>query len=102
MKNNYYYNIKDDIEKYPDAWAVFAWSGRSTGKTYSTLKYMLDEGRRFIFLKRSATTRIPISDRQRKPRSTQPIHLNTKGVNIANSNIIKQNIGCRSMNASNQ
>ena len=53
MKNNYYYNIKDDIEKYPDAWAVFAWSGRSTGKTYSTLKYMLDEGRRFIFLKRT-------------------------------------------------
>lgn len=52
-KNNYYYNIADDLAKYPDAWAYFAWSGRSTGKTYSTLKYMLDEDRRFIFLKRT-------------------------------------------------
>ena len=53
MKNNYYYTIADDLEIYPDAWAVFAWSGRSTGKTYSTLKYMLDRDARFIFLKRT-------------------------------------------------
>ena len=52
-KNNYYYDVKNDLEAYPDAWAFFAWSGRNTGKTYSTLKYMLDTGARFVFLKRT-------------------------------------------------
>lgn len=52
-KTSYYYDIKNDLEAYPDAWAVFAWSGRNTGKTYSTLKYMLDTGARFVFLKRT-------------------------------------------------
>lgn len=53
MKNNYYYDIKDDLRRAPDAWAYFAWSGRNTGKTYSALKYMLETGSRFIFLKRT-------------------------------------------------
>lgn len=51
--NSYYYDIKNDLARYPDTWAVFAWSGRNTGKTYSTLSYMLDTGSRFIFLKRT-------------------------------------------------
>lgn len=53
MNNNYYYNVKEDLDRFPDCWAFFAWSGRNTGKTYSTLKYMLDTGARFIFLKRT-------------------------------------------------
>lgn len=50
---NYYFDIKNDFEKYPDCWAFFCWSGRNTGKTYSILKYMLDTGSRFVFLKRT-------------------------------------------------
>lgn len=48
----YYYTIKDDLQRYPDAWAYFVWSGRNTGKTYSTLSYMLDSGSRFLYVKR--------------------------------------------------
>lgn len=53
MNKGYFYDIKNDMERYPDAWAIFAWSGRSTGKTYSTLSYMMTENKRFIFLKRT-------------------------------------------------
>lgn len=51
--SKYYFDIRDDLEKFPDCWLYAAWSGRNTGKTYSTLKYMLDTGARFIFLKRT-------------------------------------------------
>lgn len=51
--NNYYYNVAEDLEKFPECWAYFAWSGRNTGKTYSTLKYMLESRTKFIFLKRT-------------------------------------------------
>ena len=51
--NKYYYDIKNDIRDFPDCWAYFIWSGRNTGKTYSTLSYMLETGSRFIFLKRT-------------------------------------------------
>lgn len=51
--SNYYFNIKDDLERAPEAWAFFAWSGRNTGKTYSTLRYMLESKAKFIFLKRT-------------------------------------------------
>lgn len=53
MNERYYYNVADDLAAAPDCWALFAWSGRNTGKTYSALKYMLDTGSRFIFLKRT-------------------------------------------------
>ena len=49
----YYYDIKDDLSAYPEAWAVLAWSGRNTGKTYSILKYMLESGSRFVYVKRT-------------------------------------------------
>lgn len=52
-KEKYYYDIREDLEKYPDAWAYFAWSGRNTGKTYSSLNYMVETGSKFIFLKRT-------------------------------------------------
>lgn len=52
MEMSYYFNIKDDLSKYPDAWAYIIWSGRNTGKTYSTLCYMLDSGKKFLYVKR--------------------------------------------------
>ena len=51
--NNYYYDIKEDLEKYPGCWAYFVWSGRNTGKTYSALRYMMETKSKFIFLKRT-------------------------------------------------
>lgn len=51
--NKYYYDIRNDLKAYPDCWAYFVWSGRNTGKTYSTLSYMLETGSRFIFVKRT-------------------------------------------------
>ena len=53
MKSNYYYDLADDLKKYPDAWAYLIWSGRNTGKTYSTLKYCLDRNLKFVFIKRT-------------------------------------------------
>lgn len=50
--SNYYFNINDDLKRFPDCWAYFVWSGRNTGKTYSTLAHMLDTGARFLFVKR--------------------------------------------------
>lgn len=52
-KSNFYYSIRDDIEKYPDAWNYNIYSGRGTGKTYGTLSWCLDEQLKFIFLKRT-------------------------------------------------
>lgn len=48
-----YYQIGHDLETYPDAVAYFIIGGRGTGKTYSTLTYMLDENYKFAFIKRS-------------------------------------------------
>lgn len=48
-----YYDIREDFEKYPDAWAFFAWSKRGPGKTYSTLRYMIEENKQFCLLKRT-------------------------------------------------
>lgn len=53
MKNNYYYNIDNDIKKYPNAWVYIIIGGRNTGKTYSTLKSCVKNGRRFVFIKRT-------------------------------------------------
>lgn len=49
----YYYNIEDDLNKYKDAWAYMVWSGRNTGKTYSTLMHMLKADARFLYVKRT-------------------------------------------------
>lgn len=48
-----YYDIKDDIKAYPDAWAYIIWSKRGPGKTYSTLRYMIENDIRFVFMKRT-------------------------------------------------
>lgn len=53
MGSDYYFNIADDLSAFPSCWAYLAWSGRNTGKTYSTLKYMYETGAKFLFLKRT-------------------------------------------------
>ena len=53
MTSATYYDIKDDLAAYPDAWAYLAWSKRGPGKTYSTRRYMKENGIRFVFIKRT-------------------------------------------------
>ena len=57
MENLYskegYYQIAHDLEKYPDAVVYIVIGGRGTGKTYSTLKYMVDNREKFVFVKRT-------------------------------------------------
>lgn len=48
-----YYDFADDLKKYPDAWCYLIYSGRNTGKTYSALKCMYDNGYKFGFVKRT-------------------------------------------------
>lgn len=52
-----YFDIRKLIESYPDAWCYIVVSARGgsngAGKTYSTLKYMIDEKIIFTFLKRT-------------------------------------------------
>ena len=48
-----YYDVFDDIEKYPDAWLIEAHSARGTGKTYGALKGCMDRGIPFLYLKRT-------------------------------------------------
>lgn len=48
-----YYDVRRDIENYPDAWCFLAWSKRGPGKTYSSLRYMVEENKKFVFLKRT-------------------------------------------------
>lgn len=50
---NKYYNIEDDLKLYPVAWCYIVLSARGPGKTYSTLKYMIDTNSTFLFLKRT-------------------------------------------------
>ena len=53
MSEQYYYDIKEDIENNPDCWCIVVYSGRNTGKTYSALKYMHDGKHPFAFTKRT-------------------------------------------------
>ena len=48
-----YYQIAHDLEKYPDAVVYIVVGGRGTGKTYGTLKYMIDNNEKFVFIKRT-------------------------------------------------
>lgn len=49
-----YFEIADLLDnKYPEAWCYICIGGRGIGKTYSTLKYMLDYNKRFVFVKRT-------------------------------------------------
>ena len=48
-----YYDIKHDLAAYPDAWCYLIWSKRGPGKTYSTLRYCIENKILFIFIKRT-------------------------------------------------
>lgn len=48
-----YYDIRDDFARCPGAWCYLIWSKRGPGKTYSTLRYMVEEEKKFLFLKRT-------------------------------------------------
>lgn len=52
-RKNYYYDIDDDLTKYPDAWCYIIIGGRNTGKTYSSLKKCLLDVKSFTFIKRT-------------------------------------------------
>lgn len=57
MKKNskLWYNVEDDIKRYPKAWAYLIIGGRRTGKTYSALKLdLITEPKKFAFCKRTA------------------------------------------------
>lgn len=57
MKNtidtSIYYDIADDLKKYPDAWCYIVVGGRNTGKTYGALKYHLQQNLPTCFIKRT-------------------------------------------------
>ena len=44
-----YYDIKHDLAAYPDAWCYLIWSKRGPGKTYSTLRYCIENKILFMF-----------------------------------------------------
>ena len=48
-----YYDIRDDLKLYPDAWCYLVWSKRGPGKTYSTLRMCIEDKKKFVFLKRT-------------------------------------------------
>lgn len=50
---SYYYNIEEDLKKYPDCWCFIIYGGRATGKTYSSLKYCVENKKKFVFLRRT-------------------------------------------------
>ncbi len=52
-QHNYYYDIKDDLKAYPDNWCYLVVGGRNTGKTYSALRYMIENNIKFVFVKRT-------------------------------------------------
>lgn len=52
-KKSYYYDIRDDLKKYPDAIFVFVYGGRGTGKTYSGLRTVIEDNIKFTFVKRT-------------------------------------------------
>ena len=49
----YYYDITEDFKRFPNATLFVVFGGRSTGKTYSTLKCMYENNKRFVFIKRT-------------------------------------------------
>lgn len=52
-KKNYYYDIVEDLNAYPEAWAYIVVGGRNTGKTYSALKHCYTNKIPFVFVKRT-------------------------------------------------
>lgn len=52
--NDGYYHLRKDIEDFPEAVIYWVWSFRGPGKTYSGLRYCVEDKIKFIYLKRTA------------------------------------------------
>ena len=51
--NDGYYHFRKDLEDYPNAGMYVVWSRRGEGKTYSFLRYCIDTGSFFVYMKRT-------------------------------------------------
>ena len=51
--DGYYYQIEDAFKKCPNALLYLIVGGRNTGKTYSTLKYLIEHNITFAYIKRT-------------------------------------------------
>ena len=47
---NKYYDVFDDLKKYPNATIIIAYSRRGVGKTYSALKGALDREKKILYI----------------------------------------------------
>ena len=54
MIKDIYYHIEDDLQKYPDALWYLVIGARGCGKTYSALRYCVENHKKFCFVKRTA------------------------------------------------
>ena len=52
-KSKIYYDIADDLRRYPAAWCYVIVGGRNTGKTYGGLAYHLNNHLKHVFVKRT-------------------------------------------------
>ena len=53
MNKKRYYNCEEDFILYPSAWLYVAYSARGAGKTYSFLRYCIQNKKTFLYLKRT-------------------------------------------------
>lgn len=84
--NDGYYHISQDLKRFPGYWLYVVWSRRGPGKTYSFLYYCLQQGRKFIYIKRTNADveflcADPDADDGRDPNPFAPINRD-HGTNI--------------------
>ena len=48
MKQIKYYDIREDLRKFPNMWCYLIWSKRGPGKTYSTLRMCIEDKKKFV------------------------------------------------------
>lgn len=48
-----YYDVINDLQKYPQCWLYIIWSKRGAGKTYSMLRRAKEHGETFLYMKRT-------------------------------------------------
>ena len=53
MAKRKYYDLKNDLEAYPEAWCIFVYSKRGAGKTYSALYNAYKDSIPIIYMKRT-------------------------------------------------
>ncbi len=51
-KSGTYYDVAEDLKRYPKAWCYIIIGGRNTGKTYGALMDCLKENKKHVFIKR--------------------------------------------------